>query len=181
MKTIYADFNDVDADGTIPLICQGSVSSIAALEEPLREGEEVWLSDDYLRVIGRVFLSSDGSWSCSSNWRFLHTLYRPVGPAELKLIEGSGWKAFPPRLPDQPIFYPVVQKEYAIRIARDWNVKADGAGYVTQFNVDLFPSKSMCRGFGDPLLSAHATQGGSCTRTSMSRFGEQYRCSNEGR
>jgi hypothetical protein len=66
----------------------------------------------------------------------LVTLYRPVGPEELKLIEHSGWKAFPPRLPEQPIFYPVVQKEYAIRIARDWNVKASGSGYVTKFDVD---------------------------------------------
>lgn len=64
------------------------------------------------------------------------TLYRPVGPEELQLIKQSGWKAFPPRLPEQPIFYPVVQKEYAVCIARDWNVKASGAGYVTKFDVD---------------------------------------------
>ena len=48
------------------------------------------------------------------------TLYRPVGPLELKLIEGSGWKAFPPRLPEQPIFYPVMNQGYAEQIARDW-------------------------------------------------------------
>lgn len=64
------------------------------------------------------------------------TLYRPVGPEELELIRSSGWKAFPPRLPEQPIFYPVVEKEYAVRIARDWNVKASGAGYVTKFDVE---------------------------------------------
>src|SRR5687767_7745954 len=64
------------------------------------------------------------------------TLYRPVGPEELKLIEHSGWRAFPPRLPEQPIFYPVVQKEYAMKIARDWNVAASGAGLVTRFVVD---------------------------------------------
>lgn len=63
------------------------------------------------------------------------TLYRPVGPLELKLIEDSGWKAFPPRLPDQPIFYPVTNEPYAIQIARDWNVKASGSGYVTRFDV----------------------------------------------
>jgi hypothetical protein len=33
------------------------------------------------------------------------TLFRPVGPEELALIEASGWREFPPRLPDQPIFY----------------------------------------------------------------------------
>lgn len=64
------------------------------------------------------------------------TLYRPVGPKELELIKDAGWRAFPPRLPEQPIFYPVVEKEYAIRIARDWNVKASGSGYVTRFAVD---------------------------------------------
>lgn len=63
-------------------------------------------------------------------------LYRPVGPEELALIEASGWSVFPPRLPDQPIFYPVTNEPYAIQIARDWNVKASGSGYVTKFHVD---------------------------------------------
>jgi ribA/ribD-fused uncharacterized protein len=63
------------------------------------------------------------------------TLYRPVGPAELELIRQSGWREFPPRLPDQPIFYPVLNEAYAIQIARDWNVKASGSGYVTRFAV----------------------------------------------
>jgi hypothetical protein len=67
------------------------------------------------------------------------TLYRPVGQKELELIRASGCKAFPPRLPHQPIFYPVLTEQYAIQIARDWNTKdpASGfAGYVTQFDVD---------------------------------------------
>lgn len=64
------------------------------------------------------------------------TLYRPVGPKELELIEQSGWKMFPPRLPDQPIFYPVMNEEYAIQIARDWNVAASGSVFVTKFEVD---------------------------------------------
>ena len=63
------------------------------------------------------------------------TLYRPVGPKELALIEQSGWKKFPPRLPEQPIFYPVMNEEYAIQIARDWNVAASGSGFVTKFAV----------------------------------------------
>ena len=63
------------------------------------------------------------------------TLYRPVGPKELALIKQSGWTKFPPRLPEQPIFYPVMNEAYAIQIARDWNVPASGSGYVTRFNV----------------------------------------------
>lgn len=63
------------------------------------------------------------------------TLYRPVGPKELALIEQSGWKKFPPRLAQQPIFYPVMNEEYAIQIARDWNVAASGSGFVTKFDV----------------------------------------------
>lgn len=62
------------------------------------------------------------------------TLYRPVGPKELALVEASGWTSFPPRLPDQPIFYPVMNEEYAVQIARDWNVPASGSGYVTKFD-----------------------------------------------
>lgn len=63
------------------------------------------------------------------------TLWRPVGPDELKLIEEAGMKAFPPRLPEQPIFYPVLSEDYAVKIARDWNVPASGSGYVTRFDV----------------------------------------------
>ncbi len=63
-------------------------------------------------------------------------LYRPVGPAELELIKQSEFRAFPPRLEGQPIFYPVMNREYAIQIARDWNVPESGAGYVTQFSVE---------------------------------------------
>jgi hypothetical protein len=64
-------------------------------------------------------------------------LYRPVGGEELELIRQSGFRQFPPRLPGQPIFYPVLNEEYAIQIARDWNAKnsASGVGYVTRFEV----------------------------------------------
>src|SRR5437773_12242132 len=60
-------------------------------------------------------------------------LYRPVGPKELALIAATGYREFPPRLPEQPIFYPVLNEEYARQIAREWNVSASGAGYVTRF------------------------------------------------
>lgn len=63
-------------------------------------------------------------------------LYRPVGPKELALIEASGWREFPPRLPEQPIFYPVLNEEYARQIARDWNVPESGCGFVTKFSVE---------------------------------------------
>ena len=62
-------------------------------------------------------------------------LYRPVGPKELALIEASGWKEFPRPLPEQPIFYPVTNEEYATQIARDWNVSQSGAGFVTRFQL----------------------------------------------
>jgi hypothetical protein len=64
------------------------------------------------------------------------TLFRPVGPRERELIKESGWTEFPPRLSGQPIFYPVLTEEYAVQIARDWNVRDAGSGYVTRFEVD---------------------------------------------
>lgn len=51
------------------------------------------------------------------------------------MIEASGMSKFPPRLPEQPIFYPVTTEDYAVKIARDWNVPASGAGFVTRFQV----------------------------------------------
>jgi hypothetical protein len=79
------------------------------------------------------------------------TLFRPVGQQEYDLIRESGFRAFPPRLSTQPIFYPVLNEEYAIQIARDWNTKdaASGyAGYVTRFAVrrdflDPYPVKTV--------------------------------------
>ena len=64
------------------------------------------------------------------------TLFRPVGPKELELIKESGWKEFPPRLPEQPIFYPVMNERYAGQIAKEWNVPSSGSGFVTRFEVD---------------------------------------------
>ena len=63
------------------------------------------------------------------------TLFRPVGAEELKLIKQSGWKRFPPRLPEQPIFYPVCSEEYACKIAKEWNAKKSGIGHVLEFYV----------------------------------------------
>jgi len=56
------------------------------------------------------------------------TLWRPVGPEELKLIEETDWKAFPPRLSEQPIFYPVTTEEYAEKMrATGMSGRADRA------------------------------------------------------
>jgi hypothetical protein len=65
----------------------------------------------------------------------LLTLWRPTGPEELELVRRSGWRRWPPRLPEQPIFYPVLNEAYAVKIARDWNVPHSGVGYVTRFQI----------------------------------------------
>lgn len=62
-------------------------------------------------------------------------LWRPANQAELDLVAASGWREWPPRLPDQRIFYPVCTEAYATRIAREWNVPAYGVGHVTRFAV----------------------------------------------
>jgi len=66
------------------------------------------------------------------------TLYRPTGQRELALVRDLAYRAWPPRLPEQPIFYPVLNEEYAIQIARDWNstdARAHHRGFVTRFRV----------------------------------------------
>lgn len=66
------------------------------------------------------------------------TLYRPTGANELELIIDSGMKRFPPRLFWQPIFYPVLNLQYAVDIAEGWNmrdVESDGVGFVTAFEI----------------------------------------------
>jgi hypothetical protein len=82
----------------------------------------------------------------------LTILFRPVGPEELELIEKSDWIRFPPRLPEQPIFYPVMNEEYAIQIARDWNVPASGSGFVTKFCIkSAYLSKFMIQNVGGEI------------------------------
>jgi hypothetical protein len=57
-------------------------------------------------------------------------LYRPVGQREYELIAESGFRRFPPRLPEQPFFYPVTNEAYATQIARDWNTNDEASGFV---------------------------------------------------
>jgi hypothetical protein len=68
------------------------------------------------------------------------TLFRPIGLDELRLIIASQMRYFPSRLPDQPFFYPVLNREYAQQIAAQWNTKdssgrAAQVGFVTEFDV----------------------------------------------
>ena len=66
-------------------------------------------------------------------------LYRPIGKKEYDLIKLDNFEKFPPRLSWQPIFYPVLNQEYAEKIAREWNTKdenSDFIGIVTQCNVN---------------------------------------------
>lgn len=76
-------------------------------------------------------------------------LFRPVGDKEYVLIKEAGFQKFPPRLPEQPIFYPVLNEQYAIEIASKWNTKdsfSGYTGYVLKFEVS------------DEYISAFAVQ-----------------------
>jgi uncharacterized protein (TIGR02452 family) len=66
------------------------------------------------------------------------TLYRPVGEKEMLLIIENNYKSFPPRLEWQPIFYPVLDENYASEIAEKWNTRDQAGnylGFVTKFEV----------------------------------------------
>ena len=66
-------------------------------------------------------------------------LFRPVNQSELDLIIQTNWQAFPPRLTGQPIFYPVLNQEYAEEITKLWNVPSYGVGHVVAFEIaDIF-------------------------------------------
>jgi hypothetical protein len=66
----------------------------------------------------------------------VRTLWRPVGPEELELVKQLAWRSFPPRLPEQPIFYPVCSEDYACEIAKQWNARNGKQGIVLEFDVD---------------------------------------------
>ncbi len=79
------------------------------------------------------------------------TLYRPVGEKEMILIIKSNFKKFPPRLEWQPIFYPVLDEDYASEIAEKWNTRDEAGnylGFVTKFEVleevvNQYPSQNV--------------------------------------
>jgi hypothetical protein len=69
----------------------------------------------------------------------LAVLFRPVGQREYDLVAGSGFRRFPPRLPEELFFDPMTNEQSATQIARDWNTKDDASGrtgYVLRFHVD---------------------------------------------
>ncbi|KQT24490.1 ADP-ribosylation/crystallin J1 [Chryseobacterium sp. Leaf405] len=79
------------------------------------------------------------------------TIYRPVGEKEMLLIIESNYKRFPPRLEWQPIFYPVLNEDYASEIAEKWNTRDEAGnylGFVTKFEVleeiaNQYPSQNV--------------------------------------
>lgn len=85
----------------------------------------------------------------------LAVLYRPTGPDELALVEAADFRRWPPRLPEQPIFYPVTNERYAMEIATRWNIKDSGVGYVTRFRV---PKTVMDRYPVQKVGGAHHTE-----------------------
>jgi hypothetical protein len=71
MRTLYADFNDFDERGDLPLTCRGSVESLRALQTPPSEGEDVWLSDGELRARATLMRAADGIWLARApEWKF---------------------------------------------------------------------------------------------------------------
>jgi hypothetical protein len=92
------------------------------------------------------------------------TLWRPTGPEELALVEASGWREWPPRLPGQPIFYPVLNEDYATKIARVRGFRsADSGGPEYQYG-----SVSSCTGRSYWPSTISYT---SCTRQPRRRAG----------
>ena len=107
-----------------------------------RAGVPFYLSDNGVWLVDHVppqfIAQKEVSIVPKSGKHSLTTLFRPTGLNELRLVYASGMKAWPPRLPGQPIFYPVMNREYAQQIARDWNSKSEPAqiGFVLRFDVE---------------------------------------------
>jgi hypothetical protein len=84
------------------------------------------------------------------------TLFRPVGAEELRLVEQSGFRAFPPRSAQQPTFYPVLTEEFALKIVHEWLIPDLGAGYITRFKVRrAFLSRYKTENAGGPGLEEY--------------------------
>src|SRR5215210_4182872 len=95
-------------------------------------------------------------------------LYRPTGPKELELVAASGYRRWPPRLPEQPTFYPVTNEEYAKEIAIKWNVPASGVGYVERISKMVNCGLNPCRERTDGCQRRTMGSGGTFTSESSS-------------
>src|SRR5262249_29845577 len=120
-----------------------TTQNMSVLRPHRRPRRDPLLTTPAYRLISRVIWRLEDGRStnrCGASAQVLAMpLYRPVGEAELRLIARTGFREFPPRLPHQPIFYPVLDRDYAVQIARDWNTKDDAsgfAGWVTEFEID---------------------------------------------
>ena len=98
------------------------------------------------------------------------TLFRPTGQAERDLVEASGWRAFPPRLPEQPIFYPVLTEEYAgytydifekCRAMENqvWFVSSDHVGVDPKGCFDFYGHSRVIHPSGLPLVEIGKEEG----------------------
>jgi hypothetical protein len=138
--SIYEYFNDLHVRAMLQSVLDGAPalrawteSDVAPLDERFRRATRPRGTDDFL---DRVPLFPGPELAGDLNDPdATTTLYRPVGDAELALVEQSGFRRFPERLPEQPIFYPVLSRAYAERIARGWNARDGRRGHVTRFAV----------------------------------------------
>ncbi|ACC80063.1 ADP-ribosylglycohydrolase family protein [Nostoc punctiforme] len=147
---ILGNGTHVSAQDTVPFALWCAAQHLDNYEEAL------WLTvsglgdrDTTCAIAGGIVAVSTGVEGIPTAWvqareplpkgdRETITLFRPTGPKELALIKESGDSEFPPRLPEQPIFYPVLNEEYAAQIARNWNAASTDTGYigyVTRFQV----------------------------------------------
>ena len=107
-------------------------------------------ADDMAEVFGDAV--ADGAVEYDGD---LVVLYRPTGPREYALLQANGFSRWPPRLLEQPIFYPVTNARYAREIAVRWNIQDSGVGYVTRFRV---PKTCMDRYPVQKVGGAHHTE-----------------------
>lgn len=121
-------------DGTVTKsVTRDKLTTISISDDLYQIGRRVIWQYVHVRHKKRVALLPELSPHTVSIWvASTETLFRPVGQEELSLIAASNFSAFPPRLPAQPIFYPVCSSRYAEEIASKWNAPR---GYVTAFQV----------------------------------------------
>ncbi|MBX9583581.1 MAG: hypothetical protein K2X87_25040 [Gemmataceae bacterium] len=72
--TLYADFNNADAEGRVRLNGAGTLSDLARLGVRLRDGLPLTIHDEGLAADGEVVYSpSEGVWTARIDW----SLVRP--------------------------------------------------------------------------------------------------------
>ena len=107
----------------------------------------LWMFDPAVAAVLPDFTTDHGSESDVSS-DVTTALWRPMGQQELRLVREAGGRRWPALRSHQTHFFPMLDEDFAIRAAQNWNLFGP-VRYVARFHVETgFLGRYSTRSFG---------------------------------